>query len=99
MGNDIKIVISSGSDYWAAHVGGEKIKRDRFKQQTRTDVITHWWPTLPLHIKMKNNKKLVDVAFPYFFLPVALMKMPIFLKHFCHKQKGYVMIWDTLYNR
>ena len=41
MGNDIKTVGSTGSDYWAAHIGGEKIKTDRFKQHTRTDVIIH----------------------------------------------------------
>ena len=29
-----------GSDYWAALVGGEKIKTDGLKQQTRTNVIT-----------------------------------------------------------
>ena len=41
MGNDIETVRSTGSDYWAAHVGGEKIKTDWLKQHTQTDVITH----------------------------------------------------------
>ena len=41
MGNDIETVRRTGSDYWAAHVGGEKIKTDGLKQHTRTDVITH----------------------------------------------------------
>ena len=41
MGNDIKIVRSTGSDYWAAYVGWEKIKTDGLKWHTRTDVITH----------------------------------------------------------
>ena len=35
------------SDYWAAYVGGAKIKTDGLKQQTRTVVITHNWPILP----------------------------------------------------
>ena len=34
MGNDIETVRSTGSDYWTAHVGGEKIKTDRLKQCT-----------------------------------------------------------------
>ena len=28
-------------DYWAAYVGGEKIKIDGLKRHTQTDVITH----------------------------------------------------------
>ena len=28
-------------DYWAAYVGGEKIKIDGLKRHTRTDVIIH----------------------------------------------------------
>ena len=40
-GNATKTVWSTGSDYWAAHVGGEKIKTDGLKQHTRTDGITH----------------------------------------------------------
>ena len=28
-------------DYWAAYLGGEKIKIDGLKRHTRTDVITH----------------------------------------------------------
>ena len=39
MGNNIKTIRSTGLDYWAAYVGGEKIKTDRLKQYTRTDVI------------------------------------------------------------
>ena len=31
MGNVIKTVRNTGSDYWAAYVGGEKIKTDRLK--------------------------------------------------------------------
>ena len=40
MGNDIETVRSTGSYYWAAHIGGEKIKTDGLKQHTRTDAIT-----------------------------------------------------------
>ena len=40
-GNDIKTGSTTGSNYWAAYVGGAKIKTDGPKQQTRTDVITH----------------------------------------------------------
>ena len=32
MGNFIETVKSTGSDYWDAYVGGEKIKTDRLKQ-------------------------------------------------------------------
>ena len=41
MGNDIKTVRCTGSDYWAANVGGRKIKTDGLRLHTRTDVITH----------------------------------------------------------
>ena len=41
MGNDIETVKSMGSNYWAAYVSGEKIKTDRLKWHTQTDVITH----------------------------------------------------------
>ena len=41
MGNVIKTVRRMGSDYWAAYVCEEKIKTDRLKQHTWTDVITH----------------------------------------------------------
>ena len=40
-GNDIKTGSTTGSDYWAAYVGGVKIKTDGLKQQTRTDVIKY----------------------------------------------------------
>ena len=40
MGNAIETVRSTGSDYWAAYVGG-KIKTDGLKRQTWTNVITH----------------------------------------------------------
>ena len=30
-----------GFDYWAAYVGGAKIKTDGPKRQTQTDAITH----------------------------------------------------------
>ena len=42
MGNLIENVRKTGSDYWAAYVGGAKIKTDGLKQQTRTNVITHY---------------------------------------------------------
>ena len=42
MGNDIKTGSTTGSDYWAAYVGGAKIKTDGLKWQTQTDVITHY---------------------------------------------------------
>ena len=41
MGNDIKTSSTMGSDYWAAYVGGVKIKTDAPKQKTGSDVITH----------------------------------------------------------
>ena len=34
-------VKNTGSDYWAAYVGGAKIKTDSFKQQTQTYAISH----------------------------------------------------------
>ena len=37
---------TKGSEYWAAYVGGAKIKTDGSKGQIRTDVITHKWPIL-----------------------------------------------------
>ena len=39
--NDIETRSTMGSDYWAAYVGGAKIKTDGCKQQTWPDVITH----------------------------------------------------------
>ena len=36
---------TTGSDYWAANIGGAKIKTDGLKPQTH--VITHKWPILP----------------------------------------------------
>ena len=41
MGNDIKTGSPTGSDYWAAYVGGAKTKTDGPKQQTASDVVTH----------------------------------------------------------
>ena len=41
MGNDIKTVSNEGSNHWAAHVSGEKIKTDGLEQHSWTDVITH----------------------------------------------------------
>ena len=41
MGYVIKTVRSKGSNYWAAYIGGEKIKTDGLKQHTQTIVITH----------------------------------------------------------
>ena len=41
MVNVIETVRITGSDYWAAYVGGEKIKTDGLKRHTRIDVITH----------------------------------------------------------
>ena len=41
MGNDIETVRSTGSDYWAAHIGGDKIKTDGLKQHTQTNVIRY----------------------------------------------------------
>ena len=40
-GNDIETGSTTGSNYWAAYVGGAKIKTDGLKPQTRTDAITH----------------------------------------------------------
>ena len=45
-GNVIETVRSMGSDYWAAYVGGEKIKTDGLKGHTSSDDITHYWHTL-----------------------------------------------------
>ena len=42
---------------------------------------------------MKNNKKLVDVACgPLFLSPLCSHEDAHFVKRFCHKQKGYVVI-------
>ena len=41
MGNVIETARSTGFDYWAVYVGGEKIKTDGLKRHTQTDVITH----------------------------------------------------------
>ena len=43
MGDVIKTVSSTGSDYWAAYIGGEKLKTDGPDgvKDTWTDVITH----------------------------------------------------------
>ena len=41
MGDDIKNGKSTSSDYWAAYVGGAKIKTDGPKRQTGYNVITH----------------------------------------------------------
>ena len=41
MGNVIWTVRSMGFGYWAAYVGGEKIKTDRLKRHTGSDDITH----------------------------------------------------------
>ena len=41
MGNVIKTVRITRSDYWAAYVGGEKIKTDGLKQHNWTDLITY----------------------------------------------------------
>ena len=41
MGNDIETGSTTGFDYWAAYVGGAKIKTDNPKRQTGSDVITH----------------------------------------------------------
>ena len=38
MGNVIETIRSTGSNYWAAYIGGEKIKTDGLKWHTRTDV-------------------------------------------------------------
>ena len=40
MVNVIKTIRRMGFDYWAAFVGGEKIKSDWLKQHTWIDVIT-----------------------------------------------------------
>ena len=44
--NIIKAVKSTGSDYWAAYVGREKIKTEGLKQHTPTEVIIHWQPVM-----------------------------------------------------
>ena len=41
MGNVIWTVRSTGFGYWAAYVGGEKIKTDGLKLHTGSDDITH----------------------------------------------------------
>ena len=41
MGNVIETVKSTGSDYWAAYIGAEKIKIDGLERHTRAYVITH----------------------------------------------------------
>ena len=42
MGNVIETVRSTGSNYRAAYIVGEKIKTDGLKQHTRTDVIIYY---------------------------------------------------------
>ena len=37
----LEVPVSAVLDYWAAYVGGEKIKIDRLKRHPQTDVITH----------------------------------------------------------
>ena len=50
MGNVIETVRSTGSDYWAAYVGGAKIKKtDLNIQHTQTEVIDY--PKLQDHFK------------------------------------------------
>ena len=39
--NGIEAGSTTGSDYWAAYVGGAKVKTDSPKQQTSSNVITH----------------------------------------------------------
>ena len=39
--SDIETRSTMGSDYWAAYVGGGKIKTDGPKRQTWTNIITH----------------------------------------------------------
>ena len=46
MGNDIETGSTTVSDYWAAYIGGAKIKTDGLKQQTRTNIVTNYWPIL-----------------------------------------------------
>ena len=41
MDNVIGAVRSTGFCYWAAYVGGEKIKIDGLKRYTQKDIITH----------------------------------------------------------
>ena len=41
MGNVIGTVSSTGFGYWAAYVGGEKIKTDGLKRHTGSNDITH----------------------------------------------------------
>ena len=41
MGNDIETGSTTVSDYWAAYIGGAKIKTDSPKQHIWTDAITH----------------------------------------------------------
>ena len=48
MGNVIRTISSTGFDYWAAYVYGEKIKTDGLKLHTGSDDITHLWHTLEL---------------------------------------------------
>ena len=50
----LEIRVSAVFDNRAAYVGGEKFKIDGLKRHTRTDVITHCWPTL---IGAKFNRK------------------------------------------
>ena len=41
MGNVIETVRSTGSNYLAAYICGEKIKTDMLKQHTQANFITH----------------------------------------------------------
>ena len=55
MGNVIKTVRSTGSDYWAAYVGGEKIKTDGLKQLMLLPINDLSY--LKLQLKLCQDKK------------------------------------------
>ena len=58
MDNVIGVVRSTGFCYWAAYVGGEKIKTDGPKRHTGSDDITQLWHTL---IYSALNNKYLEI--------------------------------------
>ena len=52
MGNDIEAVRITGSNYWAAYVGGEKIKTDRLTTITKEPAIKTTKKHAICHIKV-----------------------------------------------
>ena len=61
----LEVRVTAVFDYWDAYIGGEKINTDGLKRHTRTDVITHKWPTLDetTTSSFMNKKGLSDLRY------------------------------------